>query len=344
MRTYVLFILALAFGPALVFSDTNFRQAWKQELAENEYFSKPPLITKNIVYFQLINQHAPFIRAVRIATGEVLWEKEVEPRASIVYHNGELLVQSQELYSYDAESGNLNYIVPLADEQKLNFGVGVTFSSIIALSSGQIQSINPKTLQLNWTMQANMSYQEPAINHRYIVNATERGVAIYSTKTGKLLADIDSGGYLVHSSPLLDHANGAVYSCFKEDNHRGAESLFAFDLETRKIKWIAPNEYGQPAVANNEIFIKSYLENQLDVLDAATGKIKWSWTPDDGGGFIRNFPSPVVTKELVFVSTTTKTYAISRKTREVAWQTDLVGDLALGHNLLLIGGSAFLLR
>ena len=56
--------------------------------------------------------------------------------------------------------------------------------------------------------------------------------------------------------------------------------------------------------------------------------LRWSWTPPIAGETLWN-GEPVVTKNMVFVSTDRNTYAIDLRTRKPVWSYPLAGRLAL---------------
>ncbi len=332
---------------------SKFRKAWELERSEHEFFYKPPLVSEKIVYFHLVhrskNDLYPFVRAVDSASGRVLWDKEVDFNSSLFYQDGELFVQSTALYSYDGESGDLNYIVPLADGSSPHFGMCKTKDAFVAISGGEIQAITSDTLKASWQSQEeqNIAFQEPAINSFYIVETTSDGMAIYSTKTGALLGKALCNCYLNNAEsthvPVLDAKNGLVFNCFKDEDS-WQQHLYAFDLKKAAVKWKVQNQFGQPAVADNFLYITSTAENGLNSFEASSGKQLWKWVIPLEEDIIKGWPGPVATKDLVFVQGLKASYALNRKTGLKVWQTDTTGDMALGTNILIIGGSAFWIR
>jgi len=121
----------------------------------------------------------------------------------------------------------------------------------------------------------------------------------------------------------------------------GQRVVAAFDLKKKNIKWISAlyAGFGFSVLAGDEIFIESgkggAAGDALQSMDAATGRINWSWTPENGEKlYARSFP--VVTNNLVFVNGYGKIYAISRKTRQKVWSHDGMGTIAMGNHVLFI--------
>ncbi len=332
---------------------SKLQKAWSLALNDDEFFLKPPLVSENMVYFHLVrkpkNQLFPFVRAVDIQTGSPIWEKEIDFDSSLFYHDGELFVQSSTLYSYNGETGDFNYVVPLSEGRHHHFGVCKTKEALIAVSGKEIQSFNPKTLALSWQREEeqNVAFQEPAINNSYIAETTTNGMSIFNAKSGALIANIACSCYLNNSEfthvPVLDAKNGLVYNCFKDEDS-WEPYLYAFDLKTNSVKWQSRNQFGQPAVADDVLYINSYTENGFNALEAATGKPLWSWELAKEEDILKGWPGPVVTNNLLFVQGNLKTYALDRKTGQNVWATDATGYMALGQKILIIGGDAFWFR
>jgi outer membrane protein assembly factor BamB len=72
---------------------------------------------------------------------------------------------------------------------------------------------------------------------------------------------------------------------------------------------------------------------RLEARSEADGKL-WSWVPPLSNE-ISFYASPVVTKNLLFISTNTNTYALDLKTRKVVWSYPAPGYLAISASGLL---------
>jgi outer membrane protein assembly factor BamB len=69
------------------------------------------------------------------------------------------------------------------------------------------------------------------------------------------------------------------------------------------------------------------------VRSESDGAVVWSWAPPDtDNGFVSDV---LLTRNLVFVSTSTTTYAIDRSTHAAVWNYKASGRLALSANGIL---------
>lgn len=104
--------------------------------------------------------------------------------------------------------------------------------------------------------------------------------------------------------------------------------LVAFDLGSISRIWSLPyddkNRFeDQPAVADGSIFVVN--RGRLDVRRESDGALIWSWRPEPLDFLL---DAVVVTRNLVFVTSTTALYVIHRGSRDVVWSSPLTGSLA----------------
>lgn len=107
-----------------------------------------------------------------------------------------------------------------------------------------------------------------------------------------------------------------------------------YDIAAHRVRWSATGQYFfNPAYHNGTIFAANSKSFALEARAEADGTLTWSWSPPQGDGA---FASDVlVTNNLVFISTTTATYAIDRTSHTVAWRYPMSGSLALSANGIL---------
>lgn len=104
--------------------------------------------------------------------------------------------------------------------------------------------------------------------------------------------------------------------------------LVAFDMTALSQVWSLPydaeNRFeGQPAAAGGSIFVVN--RGGLDVRREVDGELLWSWRPP---GYDQLSGPVVVTRNLVFVTSTSALYVIHRGTRGVVWTASSTGSLA----------------
>ncbi len=88
-----------------------------------------------------------------------------------------------------------------------------------------------------------------------------------------------------------------------------------------------------PVVGNGVVYVLDAAANQLQARDLATGLVLWTWAPDAFDSLpVGNL---VLTSNLIFVSTSVKTYAIDLASHLPVWSASRAGALALSSNKML---------
>jgi outer membrane protein assembly factor BamB len=116
------------------------------------------------------------------------------------------------------------------------------------------------------------------------------------------------------------------------------DRLISFDVAARRIRWQLASAFsGQPSLANDIIYAIN--GGTLVALNELTGVQIWSWTSPSGP----LQEALVVTSSLAFVSSTTRTYAVSLDARSALWSYSVAGHLAIGNGALYVASSSGLL-
>ena len=127
-----------------------------------------------------------------------------------------------------------------------------------------------------------------------------------------------------NSVAMLDRRDIAFPTTNSVDN-----TLTMVDLTTRNIRWQATGQFtAHPAANANLVFVGNDRTQQMEARDVTTGNLAWSWALDrtQDNDFLGNI---IVTNNLLFVSSTRKTYAIDLNTHQTVWSYPLSGQLAL---------------
>lgn len=117
-----------------------------------------------------------------------------------------------------------------------------------------------------------------------------------------------------------------------------------------QVLWKVQGRFrGTPAVADGRIYVYNLATKRVEVFDEASGALLWWWGDDLTPPELYQGSSPLVTDNLLFVSSGTTAYAIDLTTHEVVWTHARMGRFAISDSglLYLIGGgsiSAFNLR
>ena len=127
--------------------------------------------------------------------------------------------------------------------------------------------------------------------------------------------------------------------------------LISFDLAKQKIGWEIPKKEGdpgsfsgQPSLANGIIYAVS--EGYLQALDESDGSfiegwLPWQPPPLEGESIVESIVTPmIVTDNLIFVSTASKTYAVDLESQTAVWSYDAGGHLALSDDGILFIATA----
>jgi len=189
-----------------------------------------------------------------------------------------------------------------------------------------------------WTPAVDSSFAYAYMAGKLYAIATATGTTSFE------IADPDSQSpsYSVMGAPLLGSANTVV--TVNGRTMSPSNRLINFNTASRSIRWsIAGRFLNDPAIANGVIYIAN--GTQFEARRESDGALQWSWTPPESNTspFDGEFPSSnvIVTANLAFVSTSSRTYAIDLATRRHVWSYPQAGKLALSRNgvLYIVGTS-----
>jgi outer membrane protein assembly factor BamB len=249
------------------------------------------------------------------------------------------------MFSFEAASGSQrfksamssqweHYLAPTIFNGKV-FSNGGTYGGLYAFSTvtGGIDFFASLGQYDGWT---------PAVDAQNMYTYVGGSLQIIDPVTGAVRAMIADpnyswNGYTTGGAPVIG-AGGVVYA----GNMRNASdnAIVAFDTVAKAVRWSRKGAFsGNPAYADGLLFAANNATGMVEVSKEADGASSWSWTKPSGEP---NFVSDVlVTKNLVFVSNSTTTYAIDRTSHATAWQYKAGGKLALSANgILYIQGAS----
>lgn len=303
--------------------------------------------------------------AIDTNSGKTVWAVDLSkytPQASLHYVNGMILLNENKsigpqyqshILMFDAKSGKFAYSMyrprPSDHAEADHSSLYETHS---VLHEGQnIVSFNPKSARVNWQAQLGDN-NEPlprfvnglAVSDHYgLVQIYNGDVHVLDRKTGteSITIKFDHEKYhevlgLYGAVPVLDESTNTAYLVYERQLPFG-HSLFALDLTQHgKIRWELPKQYDSsvPVVADNEVYSTEADRSHLNAVDAMTGKILWTWSPENDEVAPRN--TPLATANVLFVSGKKNTYAVSRSTHQTIWKINVVGRMAIGDNKLFI--------
>ena len=146
--------------------------------------------------------------------------------------------------------------------------------------------------------------------------------------------DPDWAGYSYRAAPMLgstDHVLAPSGNDHYRDRH-----LVNYSPSLRSSRWTSVRSYlSVPAVNDGLVYAVSNNPLTVDAIDEASGARVASWMPGmASGSFVGNV---ALTRNLAFVSTYTRTYAIDRATFQPVWSAPVSGSLSIsGTGMLLI--------
>jgi outer membrane protein assembly factor BamB len=143
-------------------------------------------------------------------------------------------------------------------------------------------------------------------------------------------------GYALNLSPVLP-GDGSVLVvngiyAFPQPSRN---ELVRFDMDAGTAMWRMQGMFASnPVVDGNTVFVANSSTRQLEARSLADGTLLWAWQPESG---TETLPvgNLVLTRNLVFVSTSAATRAIDRTTHQVVWSAPQLGALAISSNSVL---------
>jgi outer membrane protein assembly factor BamB len=303
-------------------------------------------------------------------TGAPLWEKtygsDTETIGPPAYSNGITYVQTEAgnfsnyLRAYGARSGNNLFNAPYGaqDDYYLN---PTPYQGNVYVGGGLyggMYSFDALTGTQNWcAYEPQSSYWTPALDQNYAYSFTESGDTVPITgifemidrSTGSVAYSLnyshyaDSGSGMGESVVLGSHndafvSNGPGYIWTTNTNTLTGRlimfSTLADATHTPQIGWTTTEDFqGQVTLANGVLYVGDI--GSVRAVDELTGTKLWRWTPPGG----QEISGPMIaTDNMLFVGTSSTTYAIDLTTHLPDWSYPAAGAMALSDNTLFIEG------
>jgi hypothetical protein len=286
------------------------------------------------------------LAAVDAATGALLWFHDfgaihgVHPPAA---GSGRVYVttsgqQDAYLYAFDAATGAQLYRSPYGNQWE-RYYAPVVVSGWVYMAGGYyggMYRFDAATGAGSWFVATNQYDQwTPAVRdglvYAYTGSYTPEVTAVDTGTGGVVFQIADPGfvwdGWSMNTAPVL----GSVSDLLATQGSR----LVAFDLAQHDVKWQLVGGYvGTVTVANGVLYVRN--GGGVDARAESDGSLLWSWTPpgEDAAGTL------VVTDNLLFVSTATRTYALDLGLHGAVWSYPAGGALALSsQGVLCIAGA-----
>ncbi len=236
-----------------------------------------------------------------------------------------------------------HFLAPTVDRDKAFQAGGYYGNRVYAFSTANGASICEAAPGDVWDMYT------PAVDDQSVYVHSGRALSIIDKANGKTVSTIDdpfgsSTSTSYFGAPAKGGRNNIVsfsgggFSGLANSNTEqyGERVISSFSIDSATYEWSTQFTYlTHFAIANGVIYAGKTDPVSLDAIDEATGNILWSWVPPktDDSSFHRNV---VATKNLVFVSTNFRIYAIDLVTRQAIWSYEEPGMLAITDNRTLL--------
>lgn len=278
------------------------------------------------------------LRSVNAHTGAVRWTKTftsgtygsvhgVHPPA---YGNGSVYVttsghQDSFLWSFDALTGAQVLKSPYGNQWS-TYKAPVVLNGAVYMAGGYydgMYAFNAATGDTVWFRQLpQVNGWTPAVKdgrvyaYGLVNDWYSLGMSVFDASSGDTLWTLKDDRLLTGGTPVLGGSNELL-------TQRG-DKLVSVNLGTKQVQWERTGSFlGTPAVGNGTIYVIS--GQQLQARSESDGTLQWSWTPPEG----TPISEIVVTRNIVFVSTSANTYGVDIAARRHAWSHAAGGHLAL---------------
>lgn len=283
--------------------------AWSYDVGTLAYPSvNPPAVAGGVVYMAAGQQSSTYMFALDAATGGMVFKT---PMAS----------------QWE------NYLAPVAYDGAVYTNAGM-YGGLYALkSTGELMFTAPAQQGAMWS---------PAVDANSAYVFVNGALTVYDRKTGtqrsKILDTSASayGAYGYAGAPVLASAGTVIAADYSSPGYMSpTNSLLKINVEKGYVDWRQAGVYTvTPAFANGVIYAPNKSPYRLEARAESDGALRWSWTPPIAGE-INWLAEPVVTNNMVFVSTDKNTYAIDMRTGKAVWSYPLAGRLALTRSGIL---------
>ena len=248
--------------------------------------------------------------------------------------------QSTAMYAYDAATGTQLFRSTMSSQWETYlaptiFGTtvysdGGSYGGMYAFnktSGAQVFFANTLGQYDGWT---------PAVDANSAYAYVGGMLVVVDRLTGIKAAQINDptyqwNGYTNIGAPVLGVA-GSVTTV--NGGSPASNAIVNFNTTAQTVRWNMLGAYsGNPGYQGGTLYAVNNNPFRLEARNEADGALLWSWTPPAAD--LRFISDVIVTNNLVFVGTSTMTYAIDRTSHAMVWSYPAAGPLALSANGIL---------
>lgn len=251
--------------------------------------------------------------------------------------------QPTTMFGFDAASGAVRFRAPMGSQWNSSNLAPVAVDDAVYTNSAYsglygISSAGDPLFVMN-ANQASLSIPAVDANAAYLFDGS---LQIIDRKTGKVLSTARDGSntytYQASGAPVLGAPGSlfvARYGNAVTYGGTNGNELLRFNIAKSYVDWRIPGNYPlTPAYASGVVYAPNTNPYRIEARAEADGALQWSWTPPQAAetGWVAE---PLVTKNLLFVSTNVATYAIDLRTHKTVWSYPAGGKLALTRSGVL---------
>ena len=240
--------------------------------------------------------------------------------------------EDSRLYAFNAASGTVAFAQPYGNQWSRYFAPVVVGETVFMAGGyyGGMYAFGSATGTERWF--ANTSQSDgwtPAVDngrvYAYTGSYTPQ-LQVHDAATGAELfriSDPDGRWNWWIGSPAVGSMNNVLVA------HGGG--LVSFNLQSRTVGWHLPGSFtGNVTVAEGMLYVIK--DGRVEARNESNGSLVWTWVPPAGQTTLGNI---VATRNLLFVSTGSHTYAVDIEARAATWVYPAGGDLAVGRDGIL---------
>lgn len=246
--------------------------------------------------------------------------------------------QPTTMFGFDAASGAVKFRTPMGSQWSSAYLAPVAVDDAVYTSGayGGLYGFSSAGDQLfvSTTNQTALSIPAVDANAVYVFDGT---LQIVDRKTGKVLSTMRDGtdgySYGMGGSPVLGAAGNLFVARYASTLY--GNELLKFNTAKGYVDWRIAGSYPlTPAYAAGLVYAPNVNPYRLEVRAEGDGALQWSWTPQQAAetGWAGE---PIVTRNLLFVSTNLATYAIDLRSHKTVWSYPAGGRLALTRSGVL---------
>jgi outer membrane protein assembly factor BamB len=247
------------------------------------------------------------------------------------------------LFSFNQADGALRFKSPMSSQWETYLNPVVSANGVYtnAGTYGGLYGFDTTGHQLFFAGLAQTSLWSPALDAT-AVYAYTGDLRILDPVTGAVIKSIPDPTftnyiYEIHGAPVLgvDSVFAANYANSFLNGGGIGNTLLRFRPSTSSVAWmVAGNFPATPAYANGVLYIGNQNPVRLEARAEADGALLWNWVPPLAGDS-QFFSEPMLTNNMIFISTNLNAYGLDLATRKVVWTWPHPARFALSGNGVL---------